>query len=166
MPFANPDARREYVRRYKARNREKIRKYNQEWRRRKVAEDPEFRGRSLIAQKVYRQRHPDKLRANNERGRKEFAVAIRNSNLKALYGITVEEYNRILKEQDCVCAICGSEKPGANKRYLSVDHDHGSHTVRGLLCDDCNNGLGRFKDDPTRLRKAVAYLESRASNDG
>jgi hypothetical protein len=60
-------------------------------------------------------------------------------------------------EQGWVCAICGN--PTATGHRLAVDHDHTTHRVRGLLCESCNNGLGRFKDSPELLRLAALYLE-------
>ncbi len=72
------------------------------------------------------------------------------------YGITMDQYNTLLYQQDGVCAICG--RPCRINKNLSVDHDHRTNEVRGLLCDDCNNGLERFKDDPDLLRKAIEYL--------
>ena len=77
------------------------------------------------------------------------------------YGITVAEYDAMFERQKGLCAICG--QPEAANRdgeafRLAVDHDHGTGKVRGLLCASCNNGLGRFGDDPERLMAAAAYL--------
>ena len=57
--------------------------------------------------------------------------------------------------QDGKCLVCG----GWDER-LNVDHDHKTDTVRGLLCQRCNVGLGWFEDDPERLNRAIKYLES------
>lgn len=59
-------------------------------------------------------------------------------NLKRMYGIDKQEYNRLLKAQGGVCAIC--QKPPA-KRKLAVDHSHSTSEVRGLLCHICNTAL-------------------------
>ena len=77
------------------------------------------------------------------------------------YGITPDEYAALLESQGGVCAIC--KQPETTKRGgllvgLAVDHDHGSGRVRGILCTNCNQGLGRFADDPARLRAAGDYL--------
>jgi hypothetical protein len=83
----------------------------------------------------------------------------RRENLKKRYNISLEEYDGMLVEQGFVCAICGKEC--RKNMYLSVDHDHETGLVRGLLCDDCNNGLAKFFDDVTLLQKAIEYLNER-----
>lgn len=71
--------------------------------------------------------------------------------------ITVSEFERMMAEQSGLCLIC--DKPEAdNGKALAVDHDHETGKVRGLLCDRCNQGLGRFKDSPELLRRALLYL--------
>lgn len=78
------------------------------------------------------------------------------------YKITLEEYDRLLHDQNGQCAICGSEDPKreGDKRLL-VDHDHSTGEVRGLLCHDCNMGIGRFNDDPELLMAAIRYLQQK-----
>lgn len=77
-----------------------------------------------------------------------------------LYGLTVEEFEEIERQQGGVCRICQCPPTGRrNGGRLHVDHDHETGEVRGLLCYHCNNGLGRFKDDPELLRSAAKYLE-------
>lgn len=77
------------------------------------------------------------------------------------FGITKAEFDAILKRQNGGCAVCGT-KVGmvrAGKRLrLCVDHCHKTGVVRGILCTSCNNGLGRFKDDPVLLERAALYL--------
>jgi hypothetical protein len=69
-------------------------------------------------------------------------------------------YNHILAEQENCCAICGSTATGSkNKGQFSVDHDHITGKIRGLLCTRCNTGLGSFRDNKEFLRKAISYLE-------
>lgn len=78
-------------------------------------------------------------------------------NMRA-YGMTADDYVTMLSKQSGVCAIChGVNKSG---KRLSVDHDHSTGKVRGLLCTNCNNGIGRFKDDPIRLVAAANYLNN------
>lgn len=79
----------------------------------------------------------------------------RGYHLKRRYGITQEDFNKILEQQQGACAICDT---GAGEKPWHVDHDHSTGRVRGILCHSCNTGLGNFKDDPEVLRKALEYL--------
>lgn len=77
--------------------------------------------------------------------------------VKNSYGLTAEAYRALWESHDGRCAICGNE-PTGQKRHLSVDHDHDTGKVRGLLCNGCNSALGHLKDDPTRCEAAASYL--------
>lgn len=70
-----------------------------------------------------------------------------------------DEYDRRVLEQGGVCAICGRSPESQRYRCLAVDHDHKTGLLRELLCDPCNLGLGKFKDDPQLLDAAAAYLQ-------
>ena len=90
--------------------------------------------------------------------------AHRESHLMRNYNLTLAEYDAMAESQGGGCAICGevesrysTTKDGSTRR-LAVDHDHTTGKVRGLLCGDCNVGLGAFEDDGPRLIKAVQYL--------
>ena len=77
------------------------------------------------------------------------------------FGLTRREYDDMLAHQKGKCAICGSIDPGSkNKGQFSVDHDHVTGDIRGLLCTQCNTGLGSFQDNPEFLRMAISYLET------
>src|SRR6266704_2618529 len=105
--------------------------------------------------------HPRKPRCATHR------LALRNRQRKqnhgrqneTVYGITGEYYQRLLNHQDGVCGICGpiTGRKGASRR-LSVDHNHGTGEVRGLLCMTCNDYLGLIKEDITILQRAIDYL--------
>ena len=81
----------------------------------------------------------------------------RNWRLKFKYGISLAVYDYIWDRQKGVCKICGL--PNKDGKKLSVDHDHKTGKVRGLLCNRCNRGLGVFRDDPEILHKATEYLK-------
>lgn len=87
------------------------------------------------------------------------AHEIRYRSLGKLYGITAEEYRAVVQRQGEKCAICETEDCASGKS-LAIDHDHRNGQVRGLLCANCNNGLGRFGDDPDLLRAAIKYLDN------
>lgn len=73
------------------------------------------------------------------------------------YRITPEQYMELLERYEGRCAIC--RQPESREGYmLAVDHDHETGRNRGLLCGQCNTGLGKFRDDPFLLRNAMEYL--------
>lgn len=81
-----------------------------------------------------------------------------NTKLKARFGITLEDYNKMLEEQKGLCLICDNPL-SYNGHKLAVDHDHDTGKIRGLLCKACNFGIGHFKDNINLLAKAINYLE-------
>lgn len=83
----------------------------------------------------------------------------RRYNLRNNYGITVEEFDRMVEDHNGVCAICG-EPPGGKHKILNIDHNHSNGEIRGLLCTNCNRALGWFRDDPIVLGKALDYVLS------
>lgn len=87
---------------------------------------------------------------------------LKNQNLKKNYGITVEDYEQLFEQQNGVCAICGKiETRICTKgivQSLSVDHDHSSGLVRGLLCDRCNKAIGMLYHNTDLFIKAIEYL--------
>ena len=105
----------------------------------------------------YHKRNPSK-RADNSR---KWALTNKDKILeihrKRKYGMTPDDYNTMLDKQNGGCAICGNRC--LTFKALSVDHDHETGTVRGLLCNACNISLGKMKDSPALLRKAADYLE-------
>jgi hypothetical protein len=82
----------------------------------------------------------------------------REKMLRIKYGITVTEYDRKYNEQNGCCAICGIHQSEFVKRF-SVDHNHETNENRGLLCSNCNRGLGLLGDNIENLKNAVAYYE-------
>lgn len=74
------------------------------------------------------------------------------------YRIRLPEYNALYTAQNGSCACCGVHE-SAFKRQLHVDHDHITGKVRGLLCTQCNPGIGYFKDSIERLEMAIKYLK-------
>lgn len=108
-------------------------------------ENPDYAERQNGLTRTWRERHPDKARRSS-----------RASNLKRKYGLSIEDYERLLETQGGVCAICQRVPP---QGIFAVDHDHATGEVRGLLCQSrCNRALGLFGDDPEVLVRAADYL--------
>lgn len=74
------------------------------------------------------------------------------------YGITGEDYNRLYEFQQGKCALC--RWATGKTRRLSVDHDHRTGLVRGLLCRPCNDLLGFIRDNPEYFRRGIDYLDA------
>lgn len=85
---------------------------------------------------------------------------IREQHYRREFGITTEDYNRMLKEQNNQCMICKRSDNHKRNRHFHVDHCHSTGKVRGLLCQKCNMGLGMFDDNLELIKTAVSYLES------
>lgn len=92
--------------------------------------------------------HPEKKKEKNHEYR-----------IRYDYRMSKEEYDRLLKDQNGECAICGSNKPyKQDGKKFAIDHNHETGKIRGLLCFNCNAGLGHFKDSASLLQKAIDYL--------
>ena len=77
----------------------------------------------------------------------------RKYHLKKRYGITLQEFDALITKQGFLCPIC------LRRPAVHVDHHHASGTVRGILCEMCNGGLGQFRDNPATIESAIEYLE-------
>ena len=82
----------------------------------------------------------------------------RQYQLRYNYGITEECYAKLLAEQQGRCAICNTDTPTGKWKVFAVDHCHHTGKVRGLLCNECNRGMGLLRDSAELLEKAAAYL--------
>lgn len=84
----------------------------------------------------------------------------RKYHFKKLYGITLDDYDKMFMQQNGTCAICGSNDPAGRWGRFCVDHDHKTDKIRALLCNGCNQGLGYFNDNPELLEKAAHYTRT------
>ena len=85
----------------------------------------------------------------------------RRQQLKNKYGLTQKAYLAMLDAQGNVCALCGGDFPiMAGERRTAIDHDHETGRVRGILCYNCNTGLGKLGDQPAALERTHAYFLS------
>ena len=93
----------------------------------------------------------------------------RAEHLWRVYGLTTEEYEQMLLDQNGLCACCGQpekRRAGRKKRsenipLLHVDHCHTTGRIRGLLCSACNTALGLLEEDPQRIMALLHYVEER-----
>lgn len=112
--------------------------------------------------RLWQLNNSDKYRAIRKRyqSKTPFNETVRrNYRYQAQYGLDLTAYNAILEQQKGCCAICQRHQ-SVFKYRLSVDHCHQTKTVRGLLCNECNLGLGKFRDQAHLLHRAAAYVDS------
>lgn len=141
-----------YERSYRAENPHKVRDNNQRY-------YDATREAQLAQKRLYYERNREKLLEKSKQHRlrlRESGEDKRNRrgyDLKSKFGLSVADYNRMVKEQDGLCKIC--RQPSSR---LVVDHCHETGRVRGLLCAPCNSFLGRINDSPEALLKVIEYL--------
>ena len=116
--------------------------------------NPQCKNCSLVQQKDY-------IRRKNAVKAALKADTRKDMNLRYHYNMSLGEYEDILRDQEGICAICG-KNPDDFERAFAVDHDHETGKVRGILCPDCNRGLGGFHDNLELLEKAVEYIRKSA----
>lgn len=133
--------------------------YQTAYQRRREAKDPDY-------QRRYREQNKDKISQwrKTEWGKYKLSGYYKKRQLKQ-WGMTLEDLERTFKKQGGACAIC-------RKKFLlngtdmldcghgvHMDHCHKENKFRGILCNNCNTGLGAFKDSPMILKAAATYLQ-------
>jgi hypothetical protein len=116
-------------------------------RREQYATDPAHRARMQQEVKAWQQANPEKRKAQRLRQ----------------FKLTLDQFNAMLESQGGGCAICGHADRSDPKFFPVVDHCHTTGKVRGLLCMHCNQGLGKYMDQPARLIAAAEYLTRSSS---
>lgn len=94
----------------------------------------------------------------NRNNPQQYREGYQKRRLKLYFNMSIEQYNELLTKQNNCCAICGKNSKEFNK-LLAVDHDHETGEVRGLLCSNCNTGIGMLQDSTKLLDKAKEYLK-------
>lgn len=136
MPYKDPDRARAYLREWQKRNRDKCNAYTRAW----------------------NEKNPEKHKAiqnksNHRRYEGRSKEEIRDMCYRQKYGLTLDQVEEMYEVQGGRCAIC--QRP--LDRY-TVDHDHETNKVRGLLCTACNTGIGHLGDSIEMLERALDYL--------
>ncbi|MCB1711167.1 MAG: endonuclease VII domain-containing protein [Candidatus Riesia sp.] len=120
-------------------------------------------------QREYAKNNKEKIKERNKKKRESRKAyyqspkgieSSRRAHLKRKYGISLEEYEKLSKKQNNKCAICTKEENSERNNFLCVDHNHSTGQIRGLLCSNCNRGLGLLKDNEIILNNAIKYLQN------
>jgi len=85
-----------------------------------------------------------------------YGRSVQERRMLKFYGLTLARYEEMLESQQFRCAICRRSTP--TQKGWQIDHCHTSGVVRGILCSNCNMGLGQFKDDADTLVAAAEYV--------
>ncbi len=117
----------------------------------------ENKDRILVKVKEYAQAHPEETAIRKRQWAQNNQESVKNGRLKK-YGLDVQSFGQLMKEQRNCCRLCGDPFVGSSKD-THIDHDHSTGTVRGIVHSHCNLLLGLAKDSPGILRKAAEYLE-------
>ena len=112
-------------------------------------------------QAKYRKENNEKRLEYLKKWAKENPEKRRAQKYRYRYKIDIDQYNTMLKKQGGSCKICKSkDTKRKNTEFFAVDHCHDTGKIRGLLCYNCNSGLGKFNDNPELIKKALDYLLS------
>ena len=119
----------------------------------KYREDPK---KEIARVRAWQQRNREHVNEYHKRYRAQHRDELREGHLRRTYGLTIDEYERLVDAQGGGCAICGDGPLDGQSLHV----DHSGQIVRGALCVRCNNGLGQFKDEPDLLTRAADYVAS------
>ncbi len=108
--------------------------------------------------KAYRAKHKERLADGTKKWRAQNKDSARKHVACSVYGLTHDQYDALMAVKQC--DICGDPPSGKSTR-LSIDHDHDTGEIRGMLCRLCNSALGLARENPAILRAMVTYLEKR-----
>lgn len=97
----------------------------------------------------YRKNYPNTSRYSKDR--------LKSYQVKAAFGITYEEWVKLMESRGWACEICGRETESSG-RTLAIDHDHSTGDIRGVLCQRCNCAIGLLSENDETLRSAIDYL--------
>jgi len=147
--ISNPEARKIYMQEYFKNNPEKFKlnedqiKLKNDRRRARYAEDSDFREDAKEKAKKWHKENPEKRIARR---------------LLSTYGLSIDDFNKMMDSCLHKCEICGYQEKGNYNMFPVIDHCHTTGKVRGILCSNCNMALGKFKDSIALLSNAIAYL--------
>lgn len=164
------ERKKEYNKQYYQKNKNKMKEQGEKYRRENKDKMKEWeieyykknKKRILKRKKEAYKKNKGKILKRNKKWRGKNKDKIKESKLKRVYGISLEEYNKLLKKQGGVCAICRNKetiKQNGKIIDLGVDHNHKTKKVRELLCSKCNPALGNLNEDISLFYKCIEYLK-------
>jgi len=115
---------------------------------------------SEYSKKYYRKNYAAKIKDKKKQYKQQNAEKIITANRFRIYGITQREFDNILSSQNGACKICKIKLTlsGTSVTRACIDHCHKTNIVRGILCQQCNKGIGHFNDNPELMKAGADYL--------
>ena len=116
--------------------------------RKKYRQQPKVKAATSEYNKAQRLKNPEATKKRD-----------REYTLRRYWGMTTDEFEKLMIKHNRKCGICGKKERSSAKKPLVIDHDHKTGAIRGLLCDNCNRGIGLLQDSKKLLQNAIAYLD-------
>ena len=154
------ETKRIYDKKYRANNKENIKKYREENRQKIATQAKRYREKNI---ETIKQKATLSSKKRYSRNKNKILLKTKECTLKRKYGISLDQYSGMCAAQNDLCAVC--ERPEATWingkiKSLAVDHDHRTGKIRGLLCYSCNTTLGKVNEDVQILKNMINYLET------
>lgn len=149
----NKDKFREYKRNWRQANKEKSNESNKKYR-------DSHKESEALRHKKYRETHQEELKAMEHARLVSRQAKQREWNLRKKYGVSIDEFNKMIDTQQGKCATCNCvlDLSYGQKSRFAVDHNHETGKVRGVLCNVCNISLGLIRDNVNTLQNMITYL--------
>ena len=155
MTEEKKEANRKYCREYYKKNKKRMLEHTRKWNENNKERMEEYR-------KKYYKKNKEKIKEYWRDYQQKNPDAYRNTSLKANYGITLEDRNRMIEEQDGYCKnpFCLVKLSDIPERHVHVDHDHKTGEIRGIMCHECNTNLGKIEKNPLRFKGLLQIAEA------
>jgi gluconate kinase len=147
----------EYNKKHRAENKEHYKEY-------KLSYYAKNKERISKVRSAYKEKNRELIREKNKQYRFDHVEVTKNYKMSRRYGLSHEQFINMVNKQNNLCAICNQPEKTFDQRIkmlrrLAIDHNHTTGKVRGLLCLECNSGIGKLKDSIELLTKAINYLK-------
>ena len=132
------------------------------WRKKNPEKSKEISRRSNAKRK---EKNPELVKGYQDAYREKNRAVLSAKDRERKFGVDLAAYSAMVAAQDNKCAICRKPETatrGGKVKALAVDHDHKTGRVRGLLCSECNIGIGKFGDSRDEMISAIRYLDVHA----
>jgi hypothetical protein len=148
----NREKLKEKNKQYRLENKEKVKETNKRWETENAEKAEERKKRYLV-------RNPEKVKLSQKAWYEANKSKKREDSLIRKYDITLDDYEKMLQEQNGSCAICFVKAEDERNKILVVDHNHLTGEVRSLLCNGCNTAIGLLKENQEVILRAADYLK-------